>query len=375
MFIKKGIINGFENQLNYLARIDTNSKKRHRRVKSNHKSSDQHKDHDDQEGYEFIIVSLDNKQWHFEASSQDEREEWVQAIEQQILSSLQSNETNKLKNKLGCIAADNMAIQTMKNVAGNNACADCDAPNPVWASLNHGALICIECSGIHRNLGTHLSRVRSLELDDWSNELINLMTSIGNKLINSIYEANCKGKQKPTLNSNRDEKERWIRAKYEFKQFIAPLLVKDVPLGKQLIDAVNKQELTQIILILSYCKPEDVNTFIGPNDKRTSLHIAASQGNTVIMQLLIWYGADVESTDNQGRNALSYARNSNSQECIQLLLYNNCSDQQKLLTPTSTNIQDSQFQSNKLNTLSRRSQSSSSNSQLGQYDKLAFNVV
>jgi hypothetical protein len=77
----------------------------------------------------------------------------------------------------------------MKNVNGNSVCADCEAPSikkcylqliktvvykicnyldPVWASLNLGSLICIECSGIHRNLGTHLSRVRSLELDDWS---------------------------------------------------------------------------------------------------------------------------------------------------------------------------------------------------------------
>ena len=73
-----------------------------------------------------------------------------------------------LQNKLGGLSADNMSIQAMRNVAGNHSCVDCDAPNPVWATLNYGALICIECSGIHRNLGTHLSRVRSLELDDWS---------------------------------------------------------------------------------------------------------------------------------------------------------------------------------------------------------------
>ena len=74
--------------------------------------------------------------------------------------------------------------------------------DPVWASLNLGALICIECSGIHRNLGTHLSRVRSLELDDWSHELILVMTSIGNKVINSIYEYNLKI-TKPKPNSSR----------------------------------------------------------------------------------------------------------------------------------------------------------------------------
>ena len=39
--------------------------------------------------------------------------------------------------------------------------------DPDWASVNFGVLVCIECSGIHRNLGTHLSRIRSLELDDW----------------------------------------------------------------------------------------------------------------------------------------------------------------------------------------------------------------
>ena len=39
--------------------------------------------------------------------------------------------------------------------------------DPDWASLNLGALVCIECSGVHRNLGTHISRVRSLDLDEW----------------------------------------------------------------------------------------------------------------------------------------------------------------------------------------------------------------
>ena len=158
-----------------------------------------------------MIVSLDNKQWHFEAASNEEREEWVQAIEQQILSSLQLNETNKLKAKNGGPAADNVTIQTMKSLPGNNTCADCDAINPVWASLNLGCLICIECSGIHRNLGTHLSRVRSLELDDWSNELVQVMMSIGNRMINTVYEGNYKsqGKVKPVANTNRDDKEKW----------------------------------------------------------------------------------------------------------------------------------------------------------------------
>lgn len=47
----------------------------------------------------------------------------------------------------------------------NSACADCGEADPEWVSINHGSLICIECSGVHRSLGTHISKVRSITLD------------------------------------------------------------------------------------------------------------------------------------------------------------------------------------------------------------------
>ncbi|KAL0624965.1 Arf-GAP with GTPase, ANK repeat and PH domain-containing protein 1 [Plecturocebus cupreus] len=77
--------------------------------------------------------------------------------------------------------------------------------DPNWASLNLGALMCIECSGIHRNLGTHLSRVRSLDLDDWPVELIKVMSSIGNELANSVWEESSQGRTKPSVDSTRKE--------------------------------------------------------------------------------------------------------------------------------------------------------------------------
>lgn len=75
--------------------------------------------------------------------------------------------------------------------------------DPTWASLNLGALICIECSGIHRNLGTHLSRVRSLDLDDWPGELTQVLAAIGNHMANSVWESCTQGRTKPAPNATR----------------------------------------------------------------------------------------------------------------------------------------------------------------------------
>lgn len=75
--------------------------------------------------------------------------------------------------------------------------------DPDWASLNLGALMCIECSGIHRNLGTHLSRVRSLDLDDWPVELSMVMTAIGNAMANSVWEGALENYNKPGNDSTR----------------------------------------------------------------------------------------------------------------------------------------------------------------------------
>lgn len=65
--------------------------------------------------------------------------------------------------------------------------------DPDWASLNLGEMVCIECSGVHRRLGTHISRIRSLMLDDWTPEAAAVMRAIGNTLANSVWEAAVPG--------------------------------------------------------------------------------------------------------------------------------------------------------------------------------------
>lgn len=74
----------------------------------------------------------------------------------------------------------------LRSIAGNNICCDCEDKNPQWASVSFGVFMCLECSGRHRALGVHISFVRSVSMDSWTEKQINMMRQGGNKQFNDF---------------------------------------------------------------------------------------------------------------------------------------------------------------------------------------------
>ncbi|XP_057460437.1 ADP-ribosylation factor GTPase-activating protein AGD5-like [Actinidia eriantha] len=106
-------------------------------------------------------------------------------------------------------------LEGLLKLPENRECADCKSKGPRWASVNLGIFICMQCSGIHRSLGVHISKVRSATLDTWLPEQVAFIQSMGNEKSNSYWEAEL------PPNYDRVGIENFIRAKYEEKRWIA----------------------------------------------------------------------------------------------------------------------------------------------------------
>lgn len=112
------------------------------------------------------------------------------------------------------------------NDQGNRWCADCNSESKTeWVSINLGIVLCIECSGIHRSLGTHISKVRSLTLDtmSFSTDIVELLLQIGNRISNMVWEAILDPNQKPHAQATREQRLRFITAKYVDRAYINPI--------------------------------------------------------------------------------------------------------------------------------------------------------
>ncbi|EAN33380.2 putative GTPase activating protein for Arf family protein [Theileria parva strain Muguga] len=111
-------------------------------------------------------------------------------------------------------------ISKVCSIDGNNFCADCGSRAPRWASVNLGVLLCINCSGIHRTLGVHLSQVKSLTLDNLKPDWIKSLLSIGNNVANAYYLYKLPPEvSRYYASASPSDMEIWIRNKYEKKLY------------------------------------------------------------------------------------------------------------------------------------------------------------
>ncbi|NP_001074048.1 arf-GAP with coiled-coil, ANK repeat and PH domain-containing protein 1 [Danio rerio] len=187
----------------------------------------------------FEVVSP-SKSCLLQADSERQQQSWISAVQNSIASAFQERRDDNHSSRDRCSSVSvgsvrlsggepeacvREALEEVQAISGNSQCCDCGEPGPDWASINLGITLCITCSGIHRSLGVHFSKVRSLTLDSWEPELVKLMCELGNTAINKIYEARIEEItiKKPHPSSPRQDKESWIRSKYVEKKFIHKL--------------------------------------------------------------------------------------------------------------------------------------------------------
>ncbi|ORZ35795.1 hypothetical protein BCR44DRAFT_1389557, partial [Catenaria anguillulae PL171] len=96
----------------------------------------------------------------------------------------------------------------------NRTCADCKRRDPRWASHSLGCFVCLRCSGVHRSLGVHISKMKSADLDSWTPDQLQNMIDWGNARVNHYWEARA------TFEPNDSNIELYIRCKYERRQFV-----------------------------------------------------------------------------------------------------------------------------------------------------------
>eukprot|EP00806_Schmidingerella_arcuata_P007237 Macronucleus_7613.p1 GENE.Macronucleus_7613~~Macronucleus_7613.p1 ORF type:complete len:133 (+),score=23.20 Macronucleus_7613:1-399(+) len=84
-------------------------------------------------------------------------------------------------------------LEALLKKPANNTCADCPGKTPRWASITFGTFVCLRCSGQHRALGVHITKIKSVNLDKWPEGKVEIFQALSNNLVNAYWEANLPG--------------------------------------------------------------------------------------------------------------------------------------------------------------------------------------
>ncbi|XP_054629674.1 ARF GTPase-activating protein GIT2a isoform X2 [Dunckerocampus dactyliophorus] len=206
-----------------------------------------------------------------------------------------------------------------KRMRNTELCADCCVPEPRWASVNRGVLICDECCSVHRSLGRHSSQVRHLTHTPWPPTQLQMVQMLYSNGANSIWEHSLldpasvmSGKRKASpqdkLHPNKSE---FIKAKYQMLAFVHRMPCREddsstaKDLSKQLHSSVRTGNLETCLRLLSLGAQAN---FFHPEKGNTPLHVAAKAGQVSQAELLTVYGADPGAPDSNGKTPIDYAR-------------------------------------------------------------------
>ncbi|NXA13152.1 ARAP1 protein, partial [Sapayoa aenigma] len=209
----------------------------------------------------------------FSTDSEQEKEEWVEAMQQSIAEALSNSEV----------------AERIWAVESNRCCADCGSPKPDWASINLCVVICKRCAGEHRGLGPGITKVRSLKMDRkvWTEDLIKLFQQFGNMMANQFWAANVPPSEAIGPTSSSQERRRFLIAKYREGKYrhYHPLFGNQEELDRALCAAVTTSDLKETQALL-FCGAS-VNCDTGDPECPTPLALAERSGQRLQMEFLL----------------------------------------------------------------------------------------
>lgn len=290
-----------------------------------------------------IVDATTKKTYILQADTEYEAYEWISTLQNEISflisnfqdpnSNVKKEEKNEIKNEnINNGKANINIINEEKNdnnnnsnlindLINNNVCADCGAKNPAWLCTNWLTIICINCSAFHRNLGANISKVKGFQLDNISNDLVELLNNLKQEDINKILENNLKKEEKPKPDSDYNIKENFVTEKYKNKKYIEK---KDLNINKEevinrIVKAIDDDNLLDIYkLILQNI--DDINGIYDiKGEEYGFLHYCASLGKILMVKLLCNLGADANKEDAKGLKPIIYAKLNRKKEVIEYL--------------------------------------------------------